>query len=135
MKSSIGIFIFFYLGICTSYSQSDSVIKYYELKGQAYQQADSIVQVWMKTHYPVVLKKNKLKMTCAHCSNIYMDVIFAIRSDGRLDEAQTVNSDKCGEKFSAKLEEDCLIFFENFIFPPSLRNQLIQFRFGTGLSC
>ena len=135
MKTVFLSAIFICFGFTYLPGQSDEVVKYYELKGQAYTQADSIVDVWMKTHYPVVLKKNKLKMTCAHCTNIFMDVIFGIREDGRLDDFKTVDSNKCGEKFSEKLIVDFLIFFENFIFPPSLRNRLIQFRFGTGLKC
>jgi hypothetical protein len=135
MKSAFVLSMLFCFLFCKGYSQTDSIPKHYELKGLAYKQADSIQDVWMTTHYPVVLKKNKLKMTCAHCSNIFMDVIFKIRADGRAQDWLTVNSNKCGEKFSAKLEEDFLIFFENFIFPPSLRNLIFEWRLGTGLSC
>src|SRR5262245_53288371 len=89
----------------TVYSQT-KVPQYYELKGQAYDQADSLLKVWMKNEYPAILKKNKLKMTCAHCTNIYMDVIVMIEPDGTFIDYQVVSSNKCGEAFSDDLKAE-----------------------------
>src|SRR5687767_7534234 len=117
------------------YSQTDQIPKHYELKGQAYTQADSILDVWMDTQYPVILKKNKLKMTCAKCTNIFMDVTLDIDSSGQLKSANIVKTVKCGGEFSQNLILEFLAFFKKCIFPPSLREIMFTYRLGTGLKC
>lgn len=116
------------------YAQTD-VPKHYELKGTAYLQSDSILNVWMKNEFPHILKKNKLKLTCAGCYSIHMDVVLAVDENGKLLTSKIINTKCCGEEFSQRLESQFLEYFNTLIFPPSLRSLSFQYRLGTGLSC
>lgn len=133
MKYTLTI-LFFAILSAAAFSQT-TVPKHWELKGLTYTQSDSIHEVWMKTEFPTILKKNKLKMKCDGCSNIYMDVVFGIDGAGLLLGINVKKSVCCGGEFSEKLKSDFLAYFGNFKFPPSLLNLTFEYRLGTGLSC
>ena len=115
-------------------AQTD-VTKHYELKGKAYTQSDSILNVWMKNEFPYILKKNKLQLTCSGCSSIYMDVVIKVDNAGKLGGTQIKTTHCCGGAFSLKLENQFLEYFNTLLFPGSLHNISFQYRLGTGLSC
>lgn len=110
-------------------------IKHYELKGKAYQQADSILNVFMKVEYPALLKKYKLKMNCGNCTSVFMDVVFFIEPDGHIVDYVMVDSKKCGAEFDEEMQADFVFFFVQINFPPSLRDMHLQYRLGTSLKC
>lgn len=118
----------------TLFSQTN-IPKYYELEGRAKTEADSVLKVWMKKEFPSILKKNKLKMTCAKCSNIYMDVIFTIDANGVLRLPKIIKTVSCGGAFTSQLSDDFLNYFYALQFPWALRNLTFEYRLGTGLSC
>lgn len=111
------------------------VLKSYELKGDSWTDWNKIYQNWMKNEYHKILKENKLKMNCSGCENIYLEVILNIDSTGKMTFYKLVNSKKCAEKFSKKLEIQFMKSFFNLEFPPSLRNMFFEARLGTGLKC
>ncbi len=119
----------------SSSAQSDSIPWYYELKGDAYQQADSLLDLWMATAYQTILKKNKLKMSCKKCTSVYMDVIFLIEPDGTFIDYEVLQSRKCGEEFDGDLQGEFVFFFAQIKFPPALRELRFRYRLGTSLSC
>ena len=133
MKETTFFFLYFILAR-TLFSQTN-IPKYYELEGRAYTEADSIHKVWMKKEFPSIIKKHKLKMTCAKCSNIYMDVVFTIDANGVLRLPKLVKTVCCGGSFSSDLSCDFLNYFYTLQFPWALRNLTFEFRLGTGLSC
>lgn len=111
------------------------VPKSYELKGDSWKDWNKIYENWMKNEYHKILKENKLKMTCSGCENIYLDVVLNIDSTGKMTFYKLVDSKKCSEKFSKKLEIQFMKSFFNLKFPPSLRNMFFEARLGTGLKC
>jgi len=131
MISSVVVFL---LSVMHVSSQIEGT-KHYELKGQAYTQADSILNVWMKSEYPALLKKYKLKMSCASCTSVFMDVVFFIEPDGHIVDFVTVDSKKCATTFDEEMQADFVFFFVQIKFPPSLRDMHLQYRLGTGLKC
>ncbi len=134
MEKLLLLSLFFILLGLPAYSQV-TVPKHYELKGQAYTQADSIHDIWMDTQYWNILKKNKLKMKCSGCDNIYMDVVMGIDNNGRLLGINVVKTKCCTSEFSENLKSEFLAYFGDLIFPPSLWNMTFEYRLGTGLSC
>lgn len=116
-------------------ASSSQVLKSYELKGDSWKDWNKIYQDWMKNEYHKILKENKLKMNCSGCENIFLDVILNIDSTGKMTFYKLVNSNKCSEKFSKKLEIQFMKSFFNLEFPPSLRNMYFEARLGTGLKC
>ncbi len=130
------ITLFFVLVILnTTIFAQTNIPKHYELEGRAYTEADSIRNVWMKKEFPSILKKNKLKMTCAKCSNIYMDVVFTIDANGVLRLPKILQAVCCGSSFSNQLSTDFLDYFYDLQFPWALRNMIFEYRLGTGLKC
>ncbi len=134
MKNIFFTILIFVL-MCIYLPAQNSVPKHYELKGDAYIQADSILDLWLATEYPTILQKNKLKMTCAKCENIFMDVVFIISNEGSLIDYEVVKMNKCGQDFSDELKAEFVFFFSRNKFPPALRSMHIEFRLGTGLKC
>ncbi len=141
MKKII-LFFFISFSSCPLLSQeiidttkSSDVLKYYELKGEAWKDWNAISQNWMKNEYHKILKENKLKMTCSGCEYIYLDVVLNIDSTGKMTYYKLINSNKCSEKFSKKLEIQFMKSFFNLKFPDSLKNMYFEARLGTGLKC
>lgn len=121
--------------ICRPQEPKDTIPKAYELPSAKYKAWKIIEQQWMSKEYGKILKENKLKMTCNGCENIFMDVVFAIDSTGKLKEYKTVKTRKCAGEFSKKLEERFVKWFFSLPFPAELYNLKFEVRLGTGLKC
>lgn len=148
MKKNILSFLLFFFSL-SAFSQevamdlpvgrqvppTSQVLKSYELKGDSWKDWNKIYQDWMKNEYHKILKENKLKMNCSGCENIFLDIVLNIDSTGKMTFYKLVNSNKCSEKFSKKLEIRFMKSFFNLEFPPSLRNMYFEARLGTGLKC
>jgi hypothetical protein len=118
------------------FAQSDSSSVWsYELKDEAWKSWDSIQRTWMKDIYFPCLKENKLKMSCGSCVYIYIDAKFTINNEGKLIDIQILKENICTKKASAKLKKCFFEYYQNLVFPPSLRNKKIKAKFGTGLTC
>lgn len=115
--------------------KQDTIITFYNLEKEAYKSWNNIDSVWHYNTYQNCLINNKLKLSCAKCENIYLDVVFRIDSSGTLYDYKVVNENMCGMKFKPELKVCFLEFFINYIFPAELRNKSIQVRLGTGLKC
>jgi len=107
----------------------------YELTGSAWTDWKAIDADWMKNHYWTCLEKLNLKMSCAHCENIYVDVELHINAEGRLESYKILKENICENKITPELEESFLAYFKELTFPESLRNLIIEARLGTGLKC
>ena len=134
------LFFLFFVFLVSSQEITDTtkisdVLKSYELKGDAWTSWNAIYQDWMKKEYHQILKENKLKMNCNGCEYIYLDVVLNIDSIGKMTYYKLINSNKCSEKFSKKLEIQFMRSFFNLEFPQPLRNMYFEARLGTGLKC
>lgn len=87
------------------------------------------------SEYYKILKQNKLKMSCSGCERIAMNVIFVIDENGRLKSYSFVNSVKCGQTFSIKLEQQFINWFQQQTFPIELYNLKFEVHLGKGLKC
>jgi hypothetical protein len=130
-----GIIIFLLLAFADCYSQKDSVVQYYEMKGGAGKQIDSIHSLWMSTHYPSILKRHRLKMQCSNCESIYMNVQLDIDSTGKVFFYKIIKEKCCAGKFSDTVRKDFLKYFLEVTFPDALRRKKFIIRLGTGLKC
>jgi hypothetical protein len=120
------------------YSQeklNDTVIQYYNLDGKAFQLWENIDSVWHYNNFNKCLSENKLKLSCAKCASIYLDVVFSIDSSGKLSDYKVVNERMCGGRFTPELKICFLEFFLNFNFPAELRRIKFQVRLGNSLKC
>ena len=130
-------FVFFQKGNAKNYYQpkSDSVVYYLDLPDSAQFKWYSMDDVWHKKYYLNLLKENKLKLSCAGCENIYIDVIVEIDKNGKLISHKLVDGNQCGGKPTKKLVSSFIKYWYTYLFPPELRGLKIQIRLGTGLKC
>lgn len=116
-------------------SPADTAINTWELNHDAREAWKTIDSVWMSEVYWNVLKKHKIKMTCAHCEKVMMHVDLKIDSTGKLTDYKVEKSMQCGSSFSPEMEEEFLNFFKALDYPQALRNLRIHAMLGTGLKC
>jgi hypothetical protein len=107
----------------------------YDLQGSAWTAWKAIDKDWMENQYWACLKKFNLKMSCAGCENIYIDVELHINAEGRLASYKILKENICSGKITSDLEQAFLAYFKTLTFPESLRNLIIEARLGTGLKC
>ena len=134
------LFIFFFLftNLGFSFSQlkvNDTIVKNFELKGKSLHSWLGIDSVWHYNTYLTCMNDFKLKLSCAKCESVYLDVVFNIDSMGKLADYKIVTEKMCGQKFSPDLKICFLEFFINYNFPVELRRMKIQTRLGTILKC
>lgn len=89
---------------------------------------------WEEKYFTPFIKKQKIKLSCASCASVYIDVHFAIMEDGHT-HVKILQTKKCGTVFNAKqiAELEKLLF--NIEFSPILYNTKFCGRIGKGLSC
>ncbi len=113
----------------------DSIPKSNELKQTQYDAWNTIKQEWFTKEYGKILKENKLKMNCNGCSSIFMTAIITIDSVGKLKEYKVLQTKKCGNGFSKKLEERFMKWFLQLKFPVELYQTKFEIILGKGLKC
>ncbi len=113
----------------------DTVFQFYDLNKTAYKSWNNIDSVWHYNSFRKCLSENNLKLSCAKCESIYLDVIFTIDSTGKLIDYRIVNEKLCGGRFTPELKICFLEFFLDFNFPEELRRLKFQVKLGTGLKC
>jgi hypothetical protein len=118
------------------FSQKDySVIREIDLKGKQFKAWNRFDTTWTKHILPGCLLENSLKLSCAHCSSVYLDVRLKIDSTGKLVSHEKVGGDMCGNDISDKVVKCFLDFFYFLEFPPELRNIILEVRLGSSLKC
>jgi hypothetical protein len=115
--------------------QDAPAVKDYELEDGARQLMRDIHDGWMKREYRGLLRKHRLRMSCASCTAVYLDVRLTIDAEGRVADSKVVAENRCGRAFSEALRRDFLRHYRALVFPEALRNRAIETRLGTSLKC
>ena len=118
-----------------SIAVKDTVVPIWDMDLQVWREWDRIDSIWMHSTYWNLLAKHHLKMDCAHCERVSMQVDMQIDTSGRMISYKVIKSNCCGEAFSAQLIQEFMEFFEKYTFPPALRNLRFRTLLGTGLKC
>jgi len=114
----------------------DTIISYNDLPTDEARLAwNNMHDDWRRNDFYDCLEKEKLKMSCAHCSNIYLAVDFKIDSAGKVLEYRVVKETMCGSDFTESLKKCFLEYFLTTQFPEELRNMVFEITFGNGLKC
>ncbi len=107
----------------------------YELTDEQWASYYKISDHWRRTVFPLCLKQNGLKLTCAGCESIYLAVRLHIGPDGKLSRYERMSDHVCGGKSTEKLERCFIEYFESITFPENLQNMIIETKLGNGLKC
>ncbi len=94
-----------------------------------------IDSAWLASEYRIILAKFKLKMNCANCESVRMDVDMMVDSLGKLSGYRKIESNKCGNEFDKKLEDAFMAYFYNITFPAVFRKHIFAVTLGTVLKC
>ena len=133
---NIRIFIFICISSLSSFCFSQEVKEnIYEVlneqqRGDWYKSKKN----WEEKYFNAFLKKYKVKLSCANCSSVYVDVHFAIMEDGHT-HVKVLQTKKCGTVFTAKQISELEKLLFNIEFPTGLYNTKFCGRIGRGLSC
>ncbi len=115
---------------------TDSIITYNELPTDGQRQAwNKMHDDWLKNYFSSCMVHNKVKLSCAHCSKVYLTVDFKIDSSGKVNNHRIVKDIMCGRPFTVQLKTCFLEFFLNAVFPEGLRNMILEVTLGNGLKC
>lgn len=116
--------------------QKDSIIIYNDLPSDEARHAwNDMHDEWRRNNFQDCLDKEKLKLSCAHCSSIYLTVDFKIDSTGKVREYRVVKENRCGNDFTESLKTCFLTYFLAVQFPEALRNMVFEITIGNGLKC
>lgn len=114
----------------------DSIFTYNDLPSDEARMAwNNMHDEWRRNNFQDCLDKEKLKMSCAHCSSIYLTVDFNIDSAGKVLDYRIVKGTMCGKDFTERLKKCFLEYFLEATFPEGLRNMVFEITIGNGLKC
>ena len=111
------------------------VIREADLKGKALKEWHRIDTTWTKHIFPGCLLENNLKLNCADCDHIYLEVRLTIDSHGRLISHEKTGGTMCEKEISDNVVKCFLDFFYFLEFPRKLRNHNFEVKIGTSLKC
>ncbi len=129
---SLLYFLFFSVVV---FSQGKDTLTYGTMSREQFGDISVITDNWLKNDFQLCLKKEKIKMSCAHCSSVYLKVIACIDSTGRLSSYTKIKTNVCGREMKTEMENCMMNYFKSLIFPVSLRNTKIELFLGNGLKC
>lgn len=93
---------------------------------------EAIEKDWIETTFNPCLKAAKIKISCASCTSVFMDLTFYINAEGRLEKHELHKARFC-EKDS--LEKCFLTYFYELKFPSKYYKTTLKFRLGRALKC
>ncbi len=122
----------------SAYSQTlcDTVpVNSYELKGNQYKDWNTIYSTWLNSEFKQILKKYNLRLNCGSCVSVYIDVIFTIDCNGKVNDYTITKDNICGNKATQEQIKSFMKYFKLIVFPDNLRNIRIKTKLGNGLKC
>ena len=115
--------------------EQDTALTYETMTREQFSDISAITDKWVRNDFLICLKKEGIKMSCAHCTSVYLKVVASIDSTGWLISYKKISSKVCGRKMKSGMEKNFMNYFKMLVFPASLRNQKIQLHLGNGLKC
>jgi hypothetical protein len=89
---------------------------------------------WKMKHFNPFLNKHKIKMNCATCTHISMEIVFSVFEDGHA-HCKIISSRKCGKEFTPKQLKEIEKLLFQFEFPESFNNTVFRVNIGEVLKC
>ncbi|MFL5752091.1 MAG: hypothetical protein ACJ76F_01690 [Bacteroidia bacterium] len=96
-------------------------------------QLNEICTNWKKKEFMAFLKRQKIKLSCAHCERIKVLVEFQVLEEHA--HFKITSAEKCGENFSKKQLDEIELLLMKISFPASFKGQVFSWDFGNALKC
>lgn len=107
----------------------------HELPEEQWRAWNSLKEEWRRHHLPACLENLGLKLSCADCPSIIIEVRLDIDREGKLSGYSVLQERVCGGAAPLGLVPSFLEYFQKLVYPPPLRGQSILARLGNGLKC
>lgn len=91
-------------------------------------------QYWIQHYFYDFLSKRKIKISCAYCPSMSVDVIFDIDMNGKFISKIT-NVDRCDRKISNDEIKSLYAILKKMKFPKNFYNKVFIVRLGQSLRC
>ncbi len=124
-----------FIGVSCSTTAPRAQTGIHELTREQWAAYYAVHDTWRRTIFPLCLKKNGLKLSCAGCESVYVRVRLYIGPDGKLARYEKTGGRACGETPPEKLERCFIEYFGSITFPKKLWNMIIETSLGNGLKC
>jgi hypothetical protein len=100
---------------------------------------NTLFDSWLRNEFRPSLKKLHYKQDCMQCGDIYFITRFYVDQEGHVSKYKIVREEiDCNNKTDQQnneLRETITNGFEAWIFPPSLKNMIIEARMGEVTRC
>lgn len=120
--------------ITSVYAQKTDTLQVFQFSKAQEASWDSIQETWNKTYFQPFLKKNKIKITCAHCTKVFAVMALNIDSSG-ICTPVLIRGKVCSREYTkkelAELEKSLL----KIRFPHEFYNTILKLYLGRVLSC
>lgn len=132
----IAIF-FFFLSQAFAQAGSDSakIITDIGLKGDAYTFWHTNYDQWRTSNFYDCLKQAGVKMSCAHCTSVYLNVDLVIDEKGKVTSYKKIKSVMCGSEMKSSMEKCFINYFLKLDFPAEFHGKTFRIQIGNGLKC
>lgn len=96
----------------------------------------SLQDYYSKGHFDKLLRKQGIKkITCAGCDAVYVELIFCIDKNGKVQPMKLVSSTLCHGKKSETFIKDFYQSLNALTLPKQFSGQPYRYRFGRALKC
>lgn len=135
MKQAVLLALLFTSFFCGSaQNNAADTLQRYTLSPEQKSAWDSIEVSWTRKYFNTFLKRNNIKINCGACTGIYMDVVLTINKEGYAN-ADITKHVRCGGRLSEKQITYFKNSFSQLLFPPSMRNVILNVQVGRYLKC
>jgi hypothetical protein len=115
-------------------AQQHDTLDLYSLPQEIRFQVNDSSQKWEQNCFTPFLKRNRIKLSCAHCNSVFVEAVFRLQEGGHSHFVIT-RQKKCGQSFSKTQLKEIEKMLLNLQLPESVRGKLIRLRFGNSLKC
>lgn len=133
-KVLLGLLLFTSFFCSSAQSLSGDTLPEYSFSKMQRAEWDSLEMIWMKKKFNPFLKKNKIKITCASCDAVYIEVYAEVGSDGQC-KATLLKGRKCASEFTKAQKDEMERSLMQLAFPASFYNTSLLLRLGRHLKC
>lgn len=103
------------------------------LSKQQFSQWKGIEDKWKTEKFQPFLKTERIKLTCAGCSSVYIRLVF--KKSGQITTFIITKTKKCGEEFNAKQLKTIRKLLDEIKLPEEFNESIFKIQIGIGLSC
>src|ERR1700741_289125 len=93
----------------------NDTLDYFSLPADHRKEWDDLFDNWEKNHFNAFLKRQKIKLSCAHCERVHIYVLFHVFDEHA--HFKILSNKKCGDSFTKKQLKEIEMLLMKIVFP------------------